>query len=147
MKISLRPASARDFEFAFKAKRYALGPHILARWSWDEHFQLDVHRKRWSERPWSIIESDEKAIGTVSIWQSEDHIRFGEFYLLPSHQRKGIGSFLLGQVVDRSDEISLPIRLEYLRWNPVGSLYLRHDFKVVSENETHYFLEREPHAR
>ena len=147
MNIFLRPASEQDFEFAFEAKRQALGPHIAARWGWDESYQLNVHRTRWSERPWSIIQSDEEAIGTVSIQEAADHIRFGEFYLLPSHQRKGIGSRLLGQVIARSDEVSLPIRLEYLKWNPVASLYLRNGFKVVSENDIHYFLVREPNAR
>ncbi|WP_341677319.1 GNAT family N-acetyltransferase [Niveibacterium sp. SC-1] len=146
MPISLRPAIGQDFEFAFEAKRQALGPHILARWNWDESFQLDLHRQRWGERPWSIIEASEVAIGT-SIWEREDHIRFGEFYLLPSHQPKGIGSSLLGQVIARSDEVTLPIRLQYLKWNPVGALYRRHGFKLVSENEIHYFLEREPSSR
>jgi len=36
------------------------------------------------------------------------------------------------------------LRLEYLKWNPVGSLYLRHGFKVVSQNDIHFFLVREP---
>ncbi len=146
MQISLRPASEQDFLFAFEAKRKALGPHIMARWNWDESYQLNTHRTRWSERPWSIILSDKEPIGTVSIHEAVDHIRFGEFYLLPSHQRKGIGSSLLRQVIAQSEESSLPIRLEYLKWNPVGSLYLRHGFKVVSESEIHYFLEREPSA-
>ena len=54
MQISLRPASEQDFQFAFEAKRKALGPHIMARWNWDESYQLNTHRTRWSERPWSI---------------------------------------------------------------------------------------------
>lgn len=147
MQITLRPASSQDFDFAFEAKRQALGPHIMARWNWDESYQLNIHRTRWNERPWSIIQSNEEAIGTVSIHEAADYIRFGEFYLLPSHQRKGIGSALLREVMVRADEVLLPIRLEYLKWNPVGSLYLRHGFKVISENDIHYFLEREPNAR
>jgi ribosomal protein S18 acetylase RimI-like enzyme len=67
-------------------------------------------------------------------------------HLLPSHQRKGIGTNLLKQVMSKADEAKLPIRLEYLKWNPVGSLYRRHGFKVVSENEIHYFLERKPNV-
>jgi len=29
-------------------------------------------------------------------------------------------------------------RLEFLKWNPVGALYFRHGFQVVSEGETHF---------
>jgi hypothetical protein len=38
-------------------------------------------------------------------------------------------------------------RLEHLKWNPVGSLYKRHGFEVISENDIHYFMERMPRAR
>jgi hypothetical protein len=51
MQITLRPALPDDFNFAFEAKRLALGPHIIAQWGWDESFQLAIHRKRWRERP------------------------------------------------------------------------------------------------
>ena len=35
MQITLRIALPEDFEFAFEAKRLALGPHIAMRWGWD----------------------------------------------------------------------------------------------------------------
>jgi len=33
-------------------------------------------------------------------------------------------------------------RLEFLKWNPVGALYFRHGFQVVSEGETHFSAAR-----
>jgi len=144
MQTSLLPATQQDFAFAFEAKRLALGPHIRKRWAWDEAYQLGTHTTRWQQRPWSIIELDGRAIGTVSIAEHADHFRFGEFYLLPPFQGQGIGTQLLQELIARSESAGLPIRLEYLKWNPVGSLYLRHGFKVTSENEIHYFLERRP---
>lgn len=147
MQVTLRAAMPDDFQFAFEAKRKALGPHIIARWEWDEKFQQEVHRKRWSERPWSIVQNEERSIGTLSVEEKEGYIRFGEFYLLPEYQGQGIGSKLLQSVLDRADTQSLPVRLEYLKWNPVGSLYLRHGFTVVSQNDIHFFLVREPNTR
>lgn len=146
MKISLRSATDSDLHFAFEAKRQALGPYIVSRWGWDEAFQLELHRQRWLERPWSIIELDGNPVGTLSVQEHEDHIRLGEFYLLPQYQRQGIGTSLLRQVIERSSVLSVPVKLEYLKWNPVGSLYLRHGFEVVSENENHYFMERHANA-
>jgi hypothetical protein len=29
-------------QFAFDTKRDAIGPHVLARWGWDEQFQLEL---------------------------------------------------------------------------------------------------------
>jgi GNAT superfamily N-acetyltransferase len=144
MEIGLRPAQEHDFNFAYEAKKLALGPHVEAHWSWNDEFQLGLHQQRWSERPWFVMELEGVPIGTVSIERHEDHIRFGEFYLLPSHQRCGIGSAVLHRILAQADEHHLPVALEYLKWNPVGSLYRRHGFVVVGESEIHYFMRRVP---
>ena len=34
------------------------------------------------------------------------------------------------------------VRLEYLKWNPAGSLYLRNGFVRTHETDIHVFLER-----
>jgi GNAT superfamily N-acetyltransferase len=86
----------------------------------------------------------EKAIGTVSIHDRSDFIRFGEFYLLSSFRKKGLGSMILSEFLKDCDRSNRAVQLEYLKWNPVGSLYKRHGFDVVSENEIHYFMVREP---
>ena len=144
MKIVLAPAEEADFEFAFGAKRQALGPYVQARWGWDDSFQRELHQKRWVERPWSIIVHADQKVGTVSIVQATTHIQFGEFYLLPQFQREGIGTEVLRSVMQHADTDGLPIKLEHLKWNPVGSLYKRHGFAVVAENDSHYFLVRTP---
>jgi GNAT superfamily N-acetyltransferase len=147
MKPLLRSATEADFEFAFQAKKDALGPHIRARWNWDEAFQRSVHKERWSEKPWYVVVLEEESIGTVAIHEQPDFARFGEFYLLTGFIRRGIGSLIVADFVERCDELQLPARLEYLKWSPVGSLYERHGFKVISENDIHYFMVREPKKR
>jgi GNAT superfamily N-acetyltransferase len=140
--LSLRPALPSDFDFAFEAKRSALGPYIISHWGWDEAFQLAHHRTRWQARPWSIILLDDVPVGTVVIDEQAEHIQFGEFYLLPAYQNQGIGSQLLRKVIAQSELAALPIALEYLKWNPVGSLYKRYGFVVTHENDKHYFMQR-----
>jgi GNAT superfamily N-acetyltransferase len=140
----LRPTTDADFAFAFEAKKDAMGLHISSRWGWDEEYQLKVHKQRWSEKPWFIVMLGEKAIGTVSIHDQSDFIRFGEFYLLSSFRKKGLGSMILSEFLKDCDRSKRAVQLEYLKWNSVGSLYKRHGFEVVSENEIHYFMVREP---
>ncbi|MES2934076.1 MAG: GNAT family N-acetyltransferase [Pseudomonadota bacterium] len=144
MNLTLCPAKESDFDFSFIAKSKAMRPHIEPHWGWDEAWQLALHTQRWGEKPWFVIMLDKLAIGTVSILNDAESCRLGEFYLLPQYQGKGIGSLVLTQVLASCDELQLSIRLEYLKWNPVGALYKRNGFVAVSENEIHYFLVRSP---
>ena len=144
MKPSWRATADDDFEFAFQAKKDAMGPHIAARWGWDEVYQRSVHQQRWSEKPWFIVMLGAAPIGTLSIHEQPEFIRFGEFYLLSEFRRHGLGTSILAEFLERCDSRKRAVRLEYLKWNPVGSLYQRHGFEIVSENAIHYFMAREP---
>jgi len=144
MKIELTPLNKTDIDFAFEAKKQAMGPHIEAKWGWDETFQWTLHEQRFNEKPWFIILVNGESVGTVSIHDVGEHTRFGEFYLLSKFQRKGIGTKILQKFLSECDAESKKVTLEYLKWNPVGSLYKRNGFEVISENEIHYFMTREP---
>ncbi|EAV40986.1 acetyltransferase [Stappia aggregata IAM 12614] len=137
-------AISGDIDFAFKAKRAALGPHITQKWGWDEEFQRDVHMRRYQEKPFFEVKKAELRLGTVSFQAFSDHVRFGEFYLFPEFQRQGTGSRILQHCLQLADSLSLPVRLEYLIWNPVGSLYRRFGFLDVGHSDIHCFMERPP---
>ena len=70
-------------DFTFEAKRTAMGPHIIKRWTWDEAFQRDLHERHFSEKPFFEIRRAEQRLGTLSFQRQTDHLRFGEFYLFP----------------------------------------------------------------
>ena len=144
MKPSLRPATDRDFEFAFCAKKDAMGHHISTRWGWDEDYQRSIHEQRWSEKPWFIVMLGGDRIGTLSIHEESECVRFGEFYLLSEYRRRGFGTIILTGFLEQCDDSRRAVKLEYLKWNPVGSLYKRHGFEIVSENDIHYFMVRKP---
>jgi len=144
VKTELRPCKPADFDFAFHAKKDAMGSHIAEKWGWDEEYQLSLHQQRWQEKPWFVIMLKGQKIGTVSIQQLENSVRFGEFYLLADYRNKGIGTAIIKEFLQDCDKQKIKVVLEYLKWNPVGAMYKRHGFKVVSENDIHYFMEREP---
>ena len=147
MDTILRTCTDSDCEFAFEAKRQALGPYIIEKWSWDEAYQRKIHDQRWHEKPWSLIILGNDPIGTVSIQHLDNkYNRFGEFYLLEKFQGQGIGTKVLKSYLTECDRDQKWVKLEYLKWNPVGSLYKRNGFNVVDENEVHIFLERKPNA-
>ncbi len=136
------PGTAEAVEFAFEAKRAAMGPHIVRRWPWDEAFQRDLHRRRFGEKPLFEIRKGGRPIGTLSFQVAPDHVRFGEFYLFPAFQGRGIGSAVLRHCLALADRRDLPVRLEHLHWNPVASLYRRHGFAETGRSDIHAFMER-----
>lgn len=146
LNFTLRLATDEDFQFAFAAKRDAIGPHVAVRWGWDDAVQLQHHRRRWQEKPWQIILVSGNPVGTVSIDVQATHLQFGEFYVTEGFRRQGLGTAVLLSALSLADRSHLETRLEYLKWNPVASLYARHGFRVTAESDTHYFLVRPPHT-
>lgn len=136
------PRTADAVEFAFEAKRAAMGPHITQRWPWDEGFQRDLHQRRFEEKPFFQVRKAGQAIGTLSFKVAADHVRFGEFYLFPAYQGRGFGSAILRHCLALADQHGLPVRLEHLHWNPVGSVYRRHGFVETGRSDIHTFMER-----
>jgi GNAT superfamily N-acetyltransferase len=141
MRFDLLSPSKESFEFSFAAKKEALGPYICARWPWDETYQREIHRAHIAEKPFFCILQGGNAIGTLSWLVCPDYVRFGEFYLLKAYRSQGTGTRILKHAVALADSMHLPVRLEYLKWNPVGRLYLRHGFQPTHETDTHVFLE------
>jgi len=140
--LELMTKESVNFEFAFTTKKVALGPYIETKWGWDESFQRRLHSERWAVKAFFRIVVEDEAVGTVAIDEWPAHVQFGEFYLLPSFQRRGIGSKVLASVIEKAAAKHLPLRLECLKWNPALSLYKRAGFVVTRESDIHYFMER-----
>jgi GNAT superfamily N-acetyltransferase len=103
-----------------------------------------THKARFAEKPFFAISRNDTALGTLSWLVCVGHARFGEFYLFAQHQGRGLGTHILKHVLAQADARHLPVRLEYLKWNPVGRLYLRNGFQPTHETDIHIFLERSP---
>ena len=82
----------QDIDFAFEAKRAAMGSYIVRRWAWDVAVQHDFHERRFAEKPFFEIRRGEERLGTLSFHMLSDHVRYGEFNLFPVYQGRGTGS-------------------------------------------------------
>jgi hypothetical protein len=118
MKFALCPVTDEDFRFAFEVKSDAMGPHVRARWGWDEAYQLQHHQRRWRGKRWQIIVVEGKPVGTVSVDVKLTHIQLGKFYVASGFRGKRAGhrSPAVG-ARDRRPQ-RLEARLEYLQWKP-----------------------------
>ena len=82
------PKDEQALRYSFEAERAAMGPCIVQRWGWDEALQMRLHGERFGEKPFFKVVRRDHTIGTVSVMQLADHVRFGEFYLFPEFQRR-----------------------------------------------------------
>ena len=140
--LRLRPATVEDREFAYTTTRDTMREYVLATWGkWNE----EEVRRRSSENIASgttcIIELDGMPIGIRVVEKEPDCIRLAQIFILPAHQRHGLGSKLIEQLLADARSAGLPLRLRVLRVNPAFNLYLRMGFKVVEETAERYFME------
>jgi GNAT superfamily N-acetyltransferase len=130
------PTTPAAIDFVFAVKRAAMVPHVEQRWPWDDAFQRDLLQRRFDERAFFQIRQAGRPIGGLSLMVHPEHVQFGEFYLLPEVQRRGLGTAILRHCLAQADDLGLPVRLEYLHWNPAGALYRREGFAEIGTSDT-----------
>ncbi|HEV8097182.1 MAG TPA: GNAT family N-acetyltransferase [Burkholderiales bacterium] len=119
--------------------------YVLATWgTWNE----EEVRRRSSESiaasSTQIIELENTAIGIQVVEREQDCIRLAQLFILPEHQRRGIGSKLIERLLAEARSARLPLRLRVLRVNPAFALYQRMGFKVIEATPERYFMEHSP---
>jgi putative hydrolase of the HAD superfamily len=141
--INLKPAKDTDREFAYQVKKAAEGTYITELWGWDEGVQRNFHAKQWQENRPNIIFYGNRPIGTLAVNEKTEGIEVAQFFILPEFQNRGIGTFLMRQIVERADQSGRKIRLRYLKNNPVATFYLRLGFQIVDPGEVFNSMERQ----
>jgi len=64
-----------------------------------------------------------------------------QIYLLPENQRKGVGAFLVKQLLAEGSRANVPIRLRVIALNPALSFYGRLDFVVTETTPDLVYLQ------
>jgi len=142
--IRLIPADETYREFSYQVKKAAEGEYITSMFGWDEDVQRGYHSKAWQEQRPDIIKYGAKPVGTIATIETGDCIEIGQFFILPEYQRRGIGTYLLKNILDRADRLGKNATLRFLKNNPVKSLYVRNGFRLIDTSEVAYHMERKP---
>ena len=130
-----------DSEWVFLVKKAALGKYIEQTWGWDEDFQRQFHANDFDPVQTQIVVEDGSDVGWMIVSETESEIQLQEIYIHPDHQGHGIGSHLVGLVLNKARSPSKPVRLQVLRVNVrARHLYERLGFKVIGENDKHYLM-------
>lgn len=154
MNISLRPFALADQEFLFQLYAETRRREVAA-WGWN-HEQQDAFlrmqfnaQQRWYEMAYEgaehqIIECETGPIGRIMVMRGDSFILLVDIALLAEYRGRGIGSSLLGGLLDQGDRGRVPVRLRVLKTNPARRLYERLGFVPAGEDEMYLHMDRLP---
>jgi GNAT superfamily N-acetyltransferase len=141
MPVSLRAASPADLPFArdiyLETMRY-----ITDRLpDWDEARHVARFAERFLLDEVRIIVNDNEDVGWLQVGESDDEMVLKQIFLQPRSQRRGIGSQLIADLLERARRTGKPVRLGVVKINPAVELYKRHGFVITSEDEFKFYME------
>ncbi|GMQ46559.1 GNAT family N-acetyltransferase [Vibrio sp. 10N] len=141
LQYRLRPATEQDFDFVFQLKKQTEYDAIKRVFGWDESLQLRLHQQEWSQAKPTIVDIDNKPIGSYLLERRSDHYYFGRFFILPEFQGMGLGSTIMRLCIGQAGP--LPINLAVLRGNRAVQLYSRYSFSIIEEDAHFVYMQRE----
>lgn len=78
---------------------------------------------------------DGTKVGFYTFRPMESYYQLDHFYVHPSYQSQGIGSYILHQLLACSDSFRLPVQLTALRNSEANLFYQRYGFVKTTEDE------------
>jgi tetratricopeptide (TPR) repeat protein len=150
--LTLRPERSEDDEFLralFVATQSSLLDHAAldaaaktALLDMQFRSQSAGYRAGYPEARFDIIELDGRPIGRLIAARESDAVRFVDFALLPERQTAGLGTALIGTLIEEAAAQGLAVRVDVI-WHNEASLHLcrRLGFVKIGERPPHVALE------
>jgi ribosomal protein S18 acetylase RimI-like enzyme len=133
MDVTLRPASDQDREFLYALHCATMRDAIEQTWGWDDSWQRANFDSRFEEYAVSVVEVDSLPVGSVWLELRPDSLYVHDFGVTPPQQCRGIGTAVVGMVIDQGAGLGLPVVLSVLSANPrARALYERLGFRVTA---------------
>jgi ribosomal protein S18 acetylase RimI-like enzyme len=152
--IKLRPAEEKDDSFIETVYRSTREDELkTTNWTEQQKWafikmqsmaQLAEYKTKFPGAAFEVIIYKKQDAGRFYTWENENEIRLIDITLLPPFRGKGIGAFLLGELIKRSNKVQKKISLHVDPVNPVLKLYQRSGFIHIKNNGRHYYMERNP---
>jgi ribosomal protein S18 acetylase RimI-like enzyme len=115
--IELRPATGADGEFCYQLHKVAMGEYITAVWGWDEQVQRDFHARAFRPGQWQIITADGADAGMLHVEYRPGEIYLARIEIHPDYQGRGIGTRVIGALVDEAARKGQDLVLDVLTVN------------------------------
>ena len=125
-------ATDLDYDFIYGVAKMTMYDYVDRIWGWDEEYQSVRFRGMYHADEWQIITVDGHYAGCLNVQYRPREIFLSNIYLLPTYQRRGIGTSVIGNLRRLGVETHRPVRLNVLASNEDAfRLYVRLGFHVV----------------
>lgn len=98
----------------------------------------DVERQHFYESftlsATSIIGAGGNDVGWMTVERHAGYIYLNEITIVAPWQSKGIGTMLLGELIEEARDRAVPLRLSTAKINPARRLYERLGFHIIGEH-------------
>jgi ribosomal protein S18 acetylase RimI-like enzyme len=143
MMITLRPACAADYPFAFSLYVQTIKPLASAWMEWVDQEQEAQFASLWRPADTRIITLDgQENIGWVEFRRVGDEIFLKQLYVAPAYQRRGVGSQVMRLLLEERCRTAISMALFVLKNNPAFQFYKRHGFEIVQETHSTFVMRR-----
>lgn len=152
--VGLRPA--RDRDRAFLERLYVstrveeLAP---VPWSDDQkraflaqqfHAQSVDYARNYPGAAFQVVEVDGRSAGRLIVDRRDDELHIVDIALLPEFRGRGVGSGLLGELLDEADRAGVRTTIYVEHENRAQALYRRLGFGPVDDTGVYFLMERSP---
>ena len=149
MAIRFREAVAADSTFIFDVRCQAFREYVELDTGWNDAWQLERHRERFSRQRFRVIVADSIDVGymATAVYSRDTgdypaSLYLHQLMLLPAFHGTGIGSASFRLLIDEARTLCMPLRLSVLRVNPRAlAFYLAAGCKIAGESGSHISLE------
>lgn len=152
--IRLAPIGAADEPFLFKVYASTRAEELAPTgWSEDaktaflqQQFtaQHEHYQTYYEGADFLLILLEQVPIGRLYVKRGKDEIRVMDIALLPEYRNLGIGSALLGELLNEGAASDKPVRIHVEKFNPALRLYERLGFYVIEDKGVYWFMEWSP---
>lgn len=156
MNLHLRPETEEDLDFLYQL--YAsTRQQELAQTGWDSaqkeaflRMQFTAQRthylRYYPQASFQVIEAASQPIGRLYVDRWEHEIRLMDIALLPQFCGQGLGSQLIGALLEEGQRTGKAVSIHVEKFNPARRLYQRLGFVLAEDKGVYSLMRWEPPA-
>ncbi len=142
--MSLRPVTVTDEAFLLavyastREQELAQVPwqsgqrEVFLKWQFE--MQRQQYEARFPDAEYRIIQIEEQPAGRIWIGTNETEIRLLDIALLPQFQNRGVGTILLGQLINEARSVKKPLRhMVFMLNSEAHRFYERFGFVMIED--------------
>ena len=138
--VSLRPARPDDLDFARRVYYETMRWIIELLFGWDEGREDAKFASQFFPDQIRIITIDGQDVGWLQAEDTTETVVLKQLYVASSFQRRGIGTRVLTDLIERARLVGKPMTLSVVKLNPARRLYERHGFRTTHEDKYKFYM-------